>query len=164
MIPNGTALSVASGATADFKGGPDHQFPLRRNPRGWRHADQHASGTTVLLTINPSGSSTFSGAIQNGSGTIGLALNGNGTQVLAGSNTFTGPTTITAGTLNLANANAVKNSTVSVGDGLTFSHGIGTFNVGGLSGTSSIALNDTRARRSRSARAATTPPPCIRAC
>jgi fibronectin-binding autotransporter adhesin len=146
MVPNGTALTVASGATADFKGASQSISSLSDGtPGAGGKLTNSAAGTSVLLTINPSGSSTFSGAIQNGSGSIGLALNGNGTQVLAGSNTFTGATTISAGTLNLANANALKNSTVSVGpaNGLLFSPGVGTFNLGGLSGPSNVALNDT---------------------
>ena len=65
--------------------------------------------------------------------------------ILSAANTYTGPTTITGSTTNLANANALQNSTVSVGptNGLTFAPSIGTFNVGGLSGSGSFPLSDT---------------------
>ena len=52
---------------------------------------------------------------------------------------------ILAGSLELANANAVADSTVivNVNNGLLFAPGIDTFNMGGLSGNSSLTLSDT---------------------
>ena len=43
---------------------------------------------------------------------------------------------LTNGTLRLANANAVQNSTIGVDflNGLSFTSGIGTFTIGGLAG------------------------------
>ncbi len=83
-----------------------------------------------------------SGAI-SGSGNLNKA--GSGTLILANSNSYTGDTSISQGTLQLANAAAVQNSTVSVNvdNGLQFSSGIGTFNVGGLSGSNALTLSDT---------------------
>ena len=59
--------------------------------------------------------------------------------------TYSGATTIAQGAVELANANAVENSTVvvDVNNGLLFAPNIGTFNVGGLSGSSSLTLSDT---------------------
>ena len=61
-------------------------------------------------------------------------MSGSGVQVLAGPNTFTGPTTLSGGTLQLDHADAVQYSTVNVGvdNGLAFGAGVGAFNVGGL--------------------------------
>ncbi len=122
-LPAGTALTVASGATLDLKAAT----PTVTTVSSISDATPGAGGTltnsatgTVNLTIIPAGPSTFSGVIQNGSGTTALTLNGPGTQVLAGSNTYTGGTTITAGTLQVGNGG---NS--------------GTF------GTGSVANNDT---------------------
>ena len=69
------------------------------------------------------------------SGTGAVTQIGSGTTTLAAANTFTGPTTINAGALQLGSANALQNSTVSIGvtNGLTFNSGIGTFTIGGLS-------------------------------
>ena len=52
---------------------------------------------------------------------------------------------ILGGTLLLANSNAVQNSTVNVlvGNGLEFLPGIGTFNLGGLSGAPPLTLSNT---------------------
>ena len=46
----------------------------------------------------------FGGTIANGLGTVALTTSGSGTQVLTGSSTYTGPTTIASGTLNQATA------------------------------------------------------------
>ena len=56
--------------------------------------------SAAVLTLAPAGgSATFSGVIQDGASQTALTLNGPGTQILAGSNTYSGLTTITAGTL-----------------------------------------------------------------
>ena len=61
----------------------------------------NSGGNTILTLKPPAGSATFGGVIQNGTGTIALTLSSAGTLVLAGSNTYTGQTTITAGTLQI---------------------------------------------------------------
>ena len=77
-----------------------------------------AAGAPAILTLSPAGgSSTFSGAIQDGAGAIHLAISGNGTQVLAGSNNaYSGGTTISAGTLQIgdgaANAGSLPGNVV----------------------------------------------------
>ena len=87
---------------------------------------------------------TISGSI---SGNYAVSVNGSGTLVLAGANTYSGITAITGGTLQLNNAAAVQNSTVMLADagGLAFGTGVGTFNLGGLKGqgNGSFTLADT---------------------
>ena len=89
--------------------------------------------------------STYSGVISAASGTPALTKVGTGTTTLTGANTYTGATTISAGTLQLGNANAVQSSTVTIStsNGLAFTTAIGTFNLGGLSGASNQTLLDT---------------------
>ena len=74
-----------------------------------------------MLTLAPtSGSTTFSGVIQNGSGTVGLTLTGAAsgtTQVLAGANTYSGPTLVNNGTLRVTGS--LGATAVSVGDGMS---------------------------------------------
>jgi autotransporter-associated beta strand protein len=55
-------------------------------------------------TAAAAGASTFSGVISQSAG-AGLTMAGPGTQVLSGANTYSGPTTISAGQLPLANPN-----------------------------------------------------------
>ena len=84
------------------------------------------------------------------SGTGRLIQDGGGILTLAGANTYSGGTYWsggTAGPISLNNANAVKNSTVTVSPGniLLFDANIGaikTFNLGGLSGSGNISLAD----------------------
>ncbi len=94
------------------------------------------------LTLAGSGNTTISGAI-NGSG--GLIDSSSGTVRLSGANTFSGQTQATAAPLLLANAGALQNSTYAggVANGLAFAPGIGTFTLGGLSGSSGLTLSDT---------------------
>ncbi len=87
----------------------------------------------AMLTIGTGSTSssttaTFSGVVKDGtSGTLGLSLAGLGTQILAGVNTYTGPTTVNAGTLRVAGSLA-SGSAVTVNAGGTLS---GTGSVGG---------------------------------
>ena len=54
-----------------------------------------------MLTVgNGNGSGTFSGIIQNTSGTLTLVKTGSGAQYLAGANTYGGGTQINSGILN----------------------------------------------------------------
>jgi autotransporter-associated beta strand protein len=58
-------------------------------------------GAAILSVGYANASSTFSGVIQDGSGAVGLAKVYSGTLILTGSNTYTGGTTISAGTLQV---------------------------------------------------------------
>jgi fibronectin-binding autotransporter adhesin len=64
-----------------------------------------SSGTPTLTTGSANISTTFSGVI--GTGAIALTKNGTGTLTLSGSNTYTGLTTVAAGTLQLGSTNAL---------------------------------------------------------
>jgi fibronectin-binding autotransporter adhesin len=77
-----------------------------------------AMGQNLTLTIQPAlnATDTFSGVITNnlsgGSGNnIGVLLNGLGTQILSGSNTYSGSTTLVNGTLQLGSSNALPATT-----------------------------------------------------
>ena len=55
--------------------------------------------TGLAVTLNAGGdnlSTTFSGTLVNGSGTLALTKSGTGTMILTGANTYTGGTTISA--------------------------------------------------------------------
>ena len=69
-------------------------------------------------------------------------MNGAGTLVLGGANTYSGGTSVSGGTLQLAHPLAVQNSTVSMTSSgcLAFAPGVTNPVLGGLAGTANIAL------------------------
>ena len=110
LLPTGTPLSVASGGFFDI-GGLSSQTVASLSGAGT--VTNSASGTTSLLTVAPSsGSTTFSGVIQNGNGTVGLTMNGSSgtTLALSGTNTYTGGTTVNGGTLRVTSTGALPSA------------------------------------------------------
>jgi len=103
-------------------------------------------GASRAVTIQAS-TLTVGGNVGDGSSGYGITKAGAGTLVLNGADTYSGTTTINGGVVQLGNANAAQDSTVSVGtnNGLAFSAGIGSFTMGGLAGGSNEALTDTSA-------------------
>jgi len=93
------------------------------------------SYTTLTINSTPSTTSTFNGTVANGTGTQGHYMNlvkgGTGTQVLGGSNTYTGTTTVNGGTLA---------ATTSSGLG---SGGNGIYSAGNIS--NAVTVNGTSA-------------------
>jgi autotransporter-associated beta strand protein len=111
-------------------------------------ANDFASGnpTTALLRLNnASGVSVFGGIIQNGgaiANVMSVEKNNDGTQVLTGANTYTGATTINAGTLVIDGAGSINNTAGVVINGGRFVYSSSvdytqalTFNSGTLGGT-----------------------------
>lgn len=96
------------------------------------------AATTSTLTVgqnNSAGSPVYSGAIQNGAGTVALTKAGTGTQTLAGANTYTGATNVNAGILAIALSGSISGSaqvTIDAGATLDVSafSGTGGFTVG----------------------------------
>ncbi len=75
-----------------------------------------SSSTTRPISLgNNNGSGTFSGVIANGANTvISLIKNGTGTQTLSSANTYTGTTTVNAGTLLANNTSGSGTGTAAV--------------------------------------------------
>ena len=72
------------------------------------------AGNATLTLGDADTSSTFPGVIQNGSGTVGLTKIGSGTLALIGtSSTYTGKTSILAGTLQIGNVNGTDSTAIT---------------------------------------------------
>jgi len=81
----------------------------------------------TTIGANTGGTGTISGAIGESGGSFGFTKVGAGTTVLSTANTYTGGTTISAGTLSVGNNSALSSGTV-------------TFNGGTLANTTGVTL------------------------
>jgi autotransporter-associated beta strand protein len=100
------------------------------------------TGTSTFALSGRPGLSTISGVI---SGTGGILKTGSNTLVLSGSNTFSGVTSVSDGSLLLGNAQALGRSTFAGGAGAVSFGGLTAATFGGLSGASNLALSNTSA-------------------
>ena len=114
LLPATTPLQVASGSTLDL-GGLNQQVAYLSDYTaglGGSVINSNTGGGASILTLSPTGTSTtFSGVIAGGGtlGTINLVMSGSGAEVLAGSNTYTGSTTIGSnGTLTIGGAGVLR--------------------------------------------------------
>jgi fibronectin-binding autotransporter adhesin len=117
-IPNSSTVAIASGATFDLNGASETIGALADYGGGGGIVTNNAAGRSSVLTLAGSGSSTFSGTVQDGASPISLVKSGAGTQVLAGANTYSGTTAVAEGTLQLTGgANRLPGTTVvTMGD------------------------------------------------
>jgi len=107
-----------------------------------------ASTTSTLFTGQADTGGTFAGVMQNGAGTLAYVKQGAGVQVLSGINTYSGPTEVRAGTLNVTGSLSASAVTVRNGATLNSSGAIGglTTETGaivapGVSSIASLAVN-----------------------
>jgi fibronectin-binding autotransporter adhesin len=136
LLPGASSLTIGNSATLDLGGTSQLVATLSDYgpAKGGKVINSNAAVASVLTLSPTGGSTTFSGAVQGGAalGAISLLMNGSGTQVLAGSNTFTGDTTINSGRLAvdgwLASPASVNGGTLS-GTGTLSS---ATVNAGGI--------------------------------
>ena len=110
----GSGNLAVNGGTLDLKGTSIAVAALSGSSGGII-----TSSTTGAVTLTGSSASdaTFAGSIQSGSGTMAFVKQGAGTLTLSGANTYTGSTTVSAGT-PLVNGSLI-NSAVTVGSGAT---------------------------------------------
>ena len=108
QVPNGTGKGDVS-VDGSFKLGGFSETINGLSGSGSVDGD---SGTPTLTLGDGDASATFSGVIGNTAGVLSLVKIGSGTQTLAATNTYSGPTTVQQGTLQLANAAALASSTI----------------------------------------------------
>ncbi len=119
-----TVLGPAANATLTFGANSTGKFQLNGN-----NATVIDLNTNVLvgspiiengsgaktLTVNTVNTDTFAGVLQDGaSGALALAKGGTGSLTLSGLNSYTGGTTLSAGTLNINNASAIGSGLLTV--------------------------------------------------
>ena len=111
-----TALAVANSADATFDlNGFNQALTGLSDGATFQELVTNSAAAPSTLTLNLSSSDTYSGVI---AGNIALVENGSGnTLLLAGTNAYTGNTTVNGGTLELAVASLAAQSTVRLASG-----------------------------------------------
>jgi autotransporter-associated beta strand protein len=104
VLPATSPVQIAGGATLDL-GGVSQTVASLADAGGSGTVTSSAVGNVTMTLAPASGSTTFSGSIQNGAGALALVKVGSGTQVLAGSSSYSGGTTLNGGMLVAANGN-----------------------------------------------------------
>ncbi|MFN4943171.1 MAG: beta strand repeat-containing protein, partial [Akkermansiaceae bacterium] len=128
---SGSSPSIVS-STAVFTGGT-----------GMTIGASTAGAKTLFLTGTNTGANTLGGIIGNGSGTVAVTKTGGGTWALTGTNTYSGATTVSAGTLTLSGANgSIGSSAVTIAGGtLTISNANAANNSDRVSGSLAFTMN-----------------------
>jgi len=154
----GDSLTINGGGSLLFKGYNGYTITINNltidngivaNGAGGGPTFNLAGNTITLgnggLTLDPAASNRGIDVVTSMTGNGGITTFNTGTAILSSANTYTGATTISSATLQLNNANAVQDSTVTINldNGLTFTSGIGSFNLGGLAGNNLVNLADT---------------------
>ena len=143
-LPATTVVTMGQGDSAsptlDLNGFNQTVGGLVLNSTGGTKLITNSTATPSILTIAPVQDSTYGGTL---GGLLSLSVSGAGTVTLSGSNSFTGTTSVSGGTLVIAHANALNNSTLTTGN-VVFDSSLNsqTIVLGGLSGSGNIPLVD----------------------
>jgi fibronectin-binding autotransporter adhesin len=163
-LPTGTTLDIHSSnnaaatqsATFDLNGFNQTVAVLQSGGVLGGHGNaylQNSSATTKTFTANQASNTTFFGIIQgnlaftkSGAGNLTLTptwLTGSGTTWVTGTNTFSGDTLVSGGTLTLGNANALFGSTFDTSGAGTLSFGsLTAATFGGLKNSGTVTLTN----------------------
>jgi autotransporter-associated beta strand protein len=119
-LPVGTVLSISSSAVFNLRGWNQSIAGLQGSGTVWNENSNKNAAST--LTVDSTGTTSFDGVIKDGSiasRILSLTKSGDGTQTLAGANTYTGATTVNAGTLLVNGDSSAATGAVTVNTGAT---------------------------------------------
>ncbi len=138
-LPTNTPVQIAHGATFDLNGLPQSVDSLANLAGNGGTVTTTVAGS-VTLTLAPAGTTTFSGVIQDGAGQISVTMSGPGTQVFAGSNTYSGATTVNGGVLEIAGSGVYRAGFTINGGGTLEVGGLGVIDNTSLSGSGTVLV------------------------
>ena len=130
--------SAYAPSSVTFNGAVTASGALTVNTAGFTAANMAAAGA---LTINNAGTGSVTGVISNnGSNAASLVKQGDGTLTLSRTNTYTGGTTVSAGTLQLGAGGATGSIEGNVTNNATlaFNHNAAVTYAGAISGTGAV--------------------------
>lgn len=137
---NAVVLANGAGVTLDLNGTNQTIGSLAGGGGAGGVVTNSAAGAVTLTTGDNDTSTAFAGLLQDGSGTLALSKVGTGTFTLSGNNTYTGATTISAGTLALGNNERIADtSAVTVAAGAVFELGTRSETIGSLAGSGTVS-------------------------
>lgn len=149
LVNDGQAFTI-EGGTFDLNGKAEAVASIGGSGGNVTNSNTSAATLYVGGGIAGTSSATYGGAIQDGAGVLGLTKEGSGTQTLAGINTYTGTTTVSAGTLlvtgKLGNtdANVTSSGTMTLQVGSSYQMLVGGLGLNTrITGTGSLALDGT---------------------
>ncbi len=118
VIPTATTITFGGGGisgTLDLAGVNQTVAAITVSASNNAGGDITNNGAT-LSTLTTTGTYTYSGTVDDGTGAVRLIVNG-GTATLSGTNTFTGGATLSSGTLVLGNDSALGANTLTLSGG-----------------------------------------------
>jgi autotransporter-associated beta strand protein len=113
-LPSSGKVYVRSAGTLDLNGTNQTVGSISSTAGGL--IANSASGTTSVLTVNlvARASTTYAGSLSDGAGVLALNESGSGRLVLSGTNAYSGGTTVSSGTLDIAGSASLPSSGVLV--------------------------------------------------
>ncbi len=133
QISDSSAVTISSSGVLDLNGFSETVASISSGSS----ASQISLGSATL-TVGDASSSTFAGTV---SGSGGVVKQGAGTLTLSGANSYSGNTTISAGTLALGTGGSISSSpTITIANGTTFDVSAISYSVGA---SQTLARNST---------------------
>ena len=141
---------AGTGAAASYADGSAVTFPdAATNTAITIQAGGVAPSAVYFTNLSTAYSLTNTGTDTNGiTGTATVSVSGGGTVTFNSPNTYSGATTVSNGTLDIANQNALQNSTLTLSGGSVRFDQLVTanaFTIGGLAGTGNLSLQNNAA-------------------
>ena len=139
-LAGGVSLINSSSTTASLGGAVTLTGAATINAQGGNlYLPGGENGSSYILTITGAGNTYATGPLNLGTG--GITKSGNGVLVLSASNSYTGATTVSAGTVQLSGQGSLPAaSSVSISSGATFDLNNNSTTLGSLSGAGNVLI------------------------